>query len=86
MSSNPFIRLAESPVEALTAASYATVLLAALVLTWYFAGRNLLYLLDRYQDGWALLPPPVYTARVVGLLLIIAVDLLLVAGIVNALG
>jgi len=79
---NPFIELARSPVQSLTALAYALVLTAALVGTWYAAGRNLLYLLDRYQDGWLVLPPLTYVARCIGLLLIVAVDLLLIAGII----
>jgi hypothetical protein len=79
---NPFIELYQQPVETLSAAAYALVLLAALLATWYAAGRNLLWLIDRYQDGWLVLPPFWYTARSIALILILAVDLLLVAGIV----
>jgi hypothetical protein len=82
---NPFIQLYEQPVEALTAGAYALVLLAALVATWYAGTRNALYLVDRYQHGWRYLPSLWWTARAIGLLLIAALDLLLVAGILHVL-
>lgn len=85
MSTNPFIRLYDAPVEALTAAAYAIVLLAALVATWYVLGRNLLTLYQDYQQGWLVLPPFSWALRVVGSLLILAIDLLLIAGIIHTL-
>jgi hypothetical protein len=82
---NPFIRLYEAPVESLTAGAYALVLIAALVASWYAAGRNLLYLQKQYQNGWRYLVPFWYMVRLVGLVLVVAVDLLLVAGIIHTL-
>ncbi len=79
---NPFIELFEQPVETLTAGAYALVLLSALLATWYAAGRNALTLYDSYQNGWLVLPTIWWVARAVGLLLIVAIDLLLVAGII----
>jgi len=85
MIANPFVRLFEAPVESLTAGAYALVLLAALVVSWYALGRNALYLEDQWRDGWLVLVPFWYAARVVGALLIVALDLLLVAGIIAVL-
>ena len=85
MPTNPFIELFHDPVGSLTAVAYALVLLAALVATWYALGRNLLTLYSDYQNGWIALPPAAYTARVIGALLIVAIDLLLIAGIVGVL-
>jgi hypothetical protein len=82
---NPIIRVYQAPVESLTAGAYALVLVAALVASWYALGRNLLYLSERWQDGWLVLVPGWYAARVVGLLLLVALDLLLVAGIIGVL-
>ena len=79
---NPFIELFEQPVATLTAGAYALVLVAALVTTWYAAGRNALTLYDTYQNGWLVLPPVGWIARAVGLLLVAAIDLLLIAGII----
>lgn len=80
---NPVIHLIEHPVAALTEASWLCVLLAALVATWWAAGRNALYLLDRYQDGWLVLVPLQYAIRSIAMLLIVAIDLALIAGIVH---
>jgi len=85
MIANPFVRVYEAPVESLTAGAYALVLLAALVVSWYALGRNALYLEDQWRDGWLVLVPFWYAARVVGALLIVALDLLLVAGIIAVL-
>jgi len=85
MPTNPFIELFHDPVGSLTAVAYALVLLAALVATWYALGRNLLTLYSDYQNGWIALPPGPYTARVIGALLIVAIDLLLIAGIIGVL-
>lgn len=82
MIANPFVALYENPVATLTAAAYALCLVAALVATWWAAGRNALYLSDQYQNGWKYLVPLWYTVRVIGMLVIAAVDLLLCAGIV----
>lgn len=82
---NPFVALYESPVETLTAGAYALVLLAFLVATWYAAGRNALTLYDDFQDGWLVLVPFWYTVRAVGMFLLGAIDLLLIAGIVQVL-
>jgi|APHM01.1.fsa_nt_gi hypothetical protein len=83
---NPVIRLVEEPTAALADLGWAFVLLAALLATWWALGRNIIYLTDRYQDGWMFLVPLQYAARSVVLLLIIAVDLWLIAGIVHVLG
>jgi hypothetical protein len=85
MTANPFIRLYEMPVESLTAGAYALVLVAALMATWYGLGRNLLYLHQRWRNGWSLLIPFWYAARVIAILLVAAIDMLLVAGIVGVL-
>jgi len=85
MIANPFVRLFEAPVEAMTAGAYALVLAAALAASWYALGRNLLYLTEQWQEGWLVLVPFWYAARVVGLLLLVALDLLLVAGIIGVL-
>jgi len=79
---NPFVELWRAPVATLTAAAYAVVLLAMLITTWYAAGRNALYLYAHWQKGWLALPPLGYTFRVVGMLLVAAVDLLLLGGII----
>jgi hypothetical protein len=79
---NPFLRLVEQPVETLTDAGWVVVLLAALIATWWAAGRNLLYLNEQYQEGWKCLVPFWYAVRVVGLLLIVAIDLWLLAAVV----
>lgn len=82
---NPFIRLYEAPVEALTAGAYALLLVAALVATWYALSRNLMTLYQDYQKGWLILPPIAWTARAVGALVIVAIDLLLLAAIIGVL-
>jgi len=79
---NPFVALFERPVATLTAAAYALVLMTAMLATWYAGSRNLLYLVDRWQDGWRLLVPFWYAVRVAGLLLVVAIDCLLIAGII----
>ena len=85
MTANPFVRLFEAPVESLTAGAYALVLLAALIASWYLAGRNLLYLHKQYQNGWLYLVPFWYMLRLTALVLVVAVDLLLIAGIIHVL-
>jgi hypothetical protein len=85
MTTNPVIHLIEAPVAALTDLAWVCVLLAALVATWWAGGRNALYLSDQYQNGWLYLVPLGYAARVVGMLLILAFDLWLVAGILAVL-
>lgn len=79
---NPFIRIYESPVESLTAAGWLCILIGALVATWWAAGRNALYLENNYQNGWKYLVPFWYAVRLVGMLVALAVDLWLVAGII----
>jgi len=77
--------MAQDPVAVLTAAAYATFLLAALVGTWWALSRNLLYLLDNWQDGWIVLVPLGYALRTMAVLGLVAVDLALVAGIIGVL-
>lgn len=79
---NPIIRLYESPVESLADAGWVAILLAALVATWWAAGRNLLYLSEQYQNGWKYLVPFWYAVRLIGMLAILAVDLWLLSGII----
>jgi len=83
---NPFIQLFEYPVATLTALAYVVVLLGALVGSWWALGRNLLYLRQRYQNGWKYLIPGMYALRVVATAVLVAIDLLLVAAILHALG
>jgi len=85
LQANPVVRLYEAPVETLTAAAYALILAAALAATWWALSRNLLYLHANWQDGWLTLVPAEYTARVIVVCLLVAVDLALVAGIVHVL-
>jgi len=85
MIANPFVRLFEAPAETLTAAAYACLLLGALMLTWWAAARNVVVLDDRWQDGWQLLVPLGYAVRLAAMAAIVAVDLLLVAGIIYVL-
>jgi hypothetical protein len=82
---NPFVHLFEAPVESLTALAYALVLVAVLVATWWAGGRNALWLYQEWREGWYLLVPGRYAARVVAMVLVVALDLLLVAGIVGVL-
>lgn len=82
---NPAVRFVERPVAALTDAGWVVILLAALIATWWAAGRNLLYLSNRYQDGWKYLIPMAYAGRLIAMLLILAVDLWLVAALVAVL-
>ena len=83
MIANPFVRLYEAPVETLTASAYAVFLAALLVATWWALSRNALYLHEEWQNGWLVLIPGAYAARVVLTAVIVAVDLLLLAGIVH---
>jgi hypothetical protein len=85
MSANPVLRLVESPVSALADLGWACVILAALVGTWWAAGRNLLWLDQQWRTGWQILPPLGYAARTVALLLVVAVDLWLLAALVAVL-
>jgi hypothetical protein len=82
VTANPFVALYEHPVATLTAFAYGLTLLAALVGTWYAAGRNAIYLWDRWRDGWLALPPLWYTVRAVAMLLVVATDALLLAALV----
>jgi len=85
VTANPFIRLFEQPVESLTAGGYVLLLVAALVATWWAGGRNALYLDEHYQDGWRYLVPFWYAIRLAGMLVIVAIDLWLLAGIIHTL-
>lgn len=82
---NPVIYLLEQPTAALTDAGWLCVLLAALTATWWAAGRNALYLEDNYQEGWRFLVPFWYAVRLIGMFLIAAVDLWLIAAILTIL-
>lgn len=82
---NPFVALFDAPVETLTALAYVCVLCAALTATWYAGGRNLLTLYDEYQEGWLVLVPFSYMLRVIAMFLILAVDCLLIAGVIYVL-
>jgi hypothetical protein len=82
---NPFVHLFKSPVESLTAAAYALVLVAVLVATWWAGGRNALFLYQEWREGWYLLVPLRYCARAVAMVLVVALDLLLLAGIIGVL-
>jgi hypothetical protein len=84
--SNPIIRLHETPVESLADAGWALFLLAALVVTWWALGRNVLYLREEYQNGWKYLVPFWYTLRTAGVFAIVAVDLWLLSAIVHIIG
>jgi hypothetical protein len=84
--SNPIIRLHETPVESLADAGWTFILVGALLLTWWAAGRNALYLRDEFQNGWKFLVPFWYTARVTVLCVIVAVDLWLLSAIVHIIG
>ena len=82
---NPFVRLWEAPVGTLTAFAYAIVLASMLIATWWALGRNLVVLVDQWQEGWRVLVPGAYAARVVAASLLVALDVLLVAGIIHVL-
>lgn len=84
MTSNPFVRLYEAPVETLTLAAYLLVLLAVLLLTIYALGRNLMTLYLRWEsEGWSNTMPPYppgdWMARAIAVPVVLAVDLLLIA-------
>jgi len=85
MTSNPFLRLYDAPVQSLTDAAFVTVLLAALMATWWAGGRNALWLYTRYQANWKFLPPWEYAARTITMLLVVALDLALLAAIIGVL-
>jgi hypothetical protein len=80
---NPFIALFERPVATLTAGAYVLVLLGALLLSWWALGRNLLYLREQYQNNWRVLVPLWYAVRGASTLGLLALDLLLIGGIVH---
>lgn len=82
---NPFVALFENPVPTLTAAAYAVFLLTLLVATWWGLGRNLLYLVENWQDGWKLLIPGDYVAHLFATGIIVSVDLLLIAATIYVL-
>lgn len=83
MLGNPILRLVESPVPSLIDVGWATVLLAALVATWWAAGRNLLWLDANWAQGWRYLPTFEPVSRIVALLLILALDMWLIAAIIE---
>jgi hypothetical protein len=88
--SNPIYRLLQEPVLSLTDLAWVVVLLAAMAATWYAATRNVIWLREFYgqsPDGisWEYMPTFWWTVRAVGLLLILAVDLVLLAGILETL-
>lgn len=82
---NPFVALYDHPVETLTAAAYALVLVALLVGTWYATTRNALTLYQTYQNGWQVLPPFGWALRAMAVPLTLAIDCLLIAGVVYVL-
>jgi len=82
---NPFVELYEHPVATLADAAFVSLLLGALVLTWWAAGRNLLYLSNNYQNGWKYLVPFWFAVRTTTLFGIVAVDLALIGGIIHVL-
>ena len=82
---NPFVELWTDPVLALTRFAYVFILAGFMVLTWWAAGRNALWLDDHFQDGWQVLVPFWFAVRSFAMLAIVAVDLLLLAGIIYVL-
>jgi len=82
---NPFVEIWQDPVTALTRFAYVAILFGMLVMTWWAAGRNALYLRDQFQNGWLMLVPFWYALRTLAMLAILAVDLLLLAGIIYTL-
>jgi len=80
---NPFVVLYESPVATATAFAYVCILVAALVASWWAASRNALYLYDRWQNGWLVLVPGEYTLRAIAMLVLLALDALLIGGIIH---
>lgn len=85
MSANPFIRLYEAPAETLTAFAYAIILLALLLLTWWALTTLVFDLYRDWRNGWLALPPLKYVAKAALGCVIVAVDLLLIAGIIHVL-
>ncbi|MEF8887326.1 MAG: hypothetical protein V5A30_05920 [Haloarculaceae archaeon] len=85
MSVNPVLRLVEAPAATLADLGWACILVAALVATWWAAGRNLLWLDAHWQEGWQVLPPFWPALRMVALLVVTAVDLWLLAALVAVL-
>lgn len=83
MHSNPFVRLYEAPVETLTAGAYALVLVAFLLLTWWVLTSLAFDLYRGWRDSWYALPPLSYVAKAAAGVVILAVDLLLLAGIIH---
>jgi len=82
---NPVIRFVEAPASSLADLGWAAILLAALIATWWAGGRNALYLREQCQAGWKYLVPAWYAARLVGMLVIVAIDCWLLAGLVHVL-
>lgn len=85
MTSNPFVRLYETPVEALTALAYALVLLAFLVLSIWALAWLILELKAGWKRNWRAIPPLKYFAKTAGAIVILAVDVALLAGIIHVL-
>ena len=84
---NPFVRLWEAPVETTALLAYAFLLLAALVATWYALGTNVLTLKIRWdRRRWTYVPDQSFVYRVVGILVLVAVDWLLLGGLVYLVG
>jgi hypothetical protein len=83
---NPILRLVDNPAAALADLGWALMLCAALVVTWWALGRNLLYLRQQYQNGWKYLVPLPYAGRVAAALVIVGVDAWLFAALVAVLG
>ncbi|AFH21983.1 hypothetical protein OSG_eHP14_00015 [environmental Halophage eHP-14] len=79
---NPFIRFYEAPVESLAGIAYVLILIGILTLTWWALSRNLLYLREEWRNGWLVLVPLTYTVRVAATLGLLAVDALLIGGII----
>jgi hypothetical protein len=81
---NPFIRLLTHPVDTITVAAYACILLAALVVTAWAWWSNVLELRLRWERRqWQYDVPAPFAARVALAAFILGVDLLLVATVVE---
>ncbi|ADD05228.1 uncharacterized protein Nmag_1652 [Natrialba magadii ATCC 43099] len=88
MTSNPFIRLYEAPVESLTLAAYLLLFAVVLLLTWWALIRNALEITKAVQEEtWVknapLYPPFGFMLRLVAIPGIIAIDLFLVAAFLH---
>ena len=85
MTANPFIRLYETPVEALTAAAFALVLFASLLLSIWALAWLILELKSGWKRNWRAIPPLKYFGKTAAAILILAIDLLLLAAIIHVL-